>query len=183
MIRSFIGLAPPPSISAAALSAQAGLALGRLVEAEDLHLTLAFLGNQPWDALEDLHLALQDIAAPAVPVALDGLGVFGEGQAPRSLHALVVADPALALLRRQVSSAVRASGIELARRRFVPHITLARFSRRGWQGEDLARLQGYIARQITLKAGPEPATALRLYRSHLGTSGASYEVLAEYRLG
>jgi len=181
MIRAFVGLAVPESLAPALVAAQAGLPVGRPVPAEFLHLTLAFLGEQPAPVLEDLHYALERIAAPPIALRLEGLGSFG-GDRPHTLYASVVADPELSLLRKRVETAAREVGIALPRTRFVPHVTIARMGKT-MMAEEYARLHRYLAMRVALSAGPAVVPAFTLFRSRLGSEGASYEALADYPLG
>jgi 2'-5' RNA ligase len=48
------------------------------VPEDNLHLTLAFLGDVGEDVLNDLHDILSSTALPAATVAFGGLGTFGE---------------------------------------------------------------------------------------------------------
>lgn len=181
MIRAFVGLAIPESLGPALLAAQAGLPVGRAVPPEALHLTLAFLGTRQAPVLEDLHYALEEIDAPPVSLRLEGLGTFG-GDRPHTLYAAVAPDAELTLLRKRVAQAARSVGIDMPRERFVPHITLARLPRDLCR-EDYERLHRALATRVALKAGPAAVPAFTLFRSHLGSEGASYEVLADYPLG
>ncbi len=181
MIRAFVGLGLTEDVVIRLAAVQAGLPVGRAVAPESLHVTLAFLDSQPEPVLEDLHHALAEIAAPALTLEIDGLGMFG-GEKPRSLHALIRPDPTLAALRKRVLTAARVAGIRPEGGRFVPHVTLARFSRPP-QGEDRLRLEAFVAERAAVRAGPFRVGGFALFRSHLGREGAIYEALAEYPLG
>lgn len=180
MIRAFIGLEVPDDVTRILVGAQAGLSIGRHVPPENLHLTLAFLGQQRAPMLEDVHDALQGITADAISVRLSGLGVFG-GLAPRTLFAEVAPDPALTSLRKKVNRAVSQSGIHMPHERFHPHITLARFGQ-GLCGPDALELQAFISRRMAQVRGQFIAPAFQMFESRLGGEGASYEVLASYPL-
>jgi 2'-5' RNA ligase len=181
MIRAFVGIPMPEETADRLAAVQAGLPTGRAVAPEGLHLTLAFLGEQPEPVVEDVHLALGDIRTGPAALVLEGLGMFG-GATPRSLHAVVRPDPALSALRKQVQRAAREAGVDLPREKFVPHVTLARF-RQGMAPEDLALLHRYVAARMGAVSGRVPVTEFTLYRSHLTSEGAAYEALAEYPLG
>lgn len=180
MIRAFVGIPLPDDVAGALEAAQAGMPAGRPVSSENFHLTLAFLGGQPEPVLEDVHHALDAIRVPAFALRIEGLGIFG-GPRPRVLFADIVPEPGLSQLRRKVLRAAHEAGIDIARERFHPHVTLARFAD-GLRGEDAVEMQAFVARRIGLRAGPFAVDRFVLYRSHLGRAGPVYEPLAEYGL-
>ena len=180
MIRAFVGIPLPEAVADALGAAQAGMPAGREVPSDNFHITLAFLGDQPEPVVEEAHHALDAVRAPSFSLRVEGLGMFG-GARPRVLFAEVAPDPGLSRLHRKVLRAVHDAGIELARQRFHPHVTLARFGD-GLRGEDAAEMQAFVARRIGLRAGPFSVDHFVLYRSHLGRAGAAYEALAEYPL-
>lgn len=181
MIRAFVGIPLPDEVADALAAAQAGMPSGREVPSENFHVTLAFLGDQPEPVVEEAYHALAAVRAPSFSLGVEGLGMFG-GARPRVLFAQVAPDPGLSRLHRKVLRAVHDAGIALARQRFHPHVTLARFGD-ALRGEDAAEMQAFVARRVGLCAGPFAVDHFVLYRSHLGRSGAIYEPLAEYPLG
>lgn len=181
MIRSFVGIPLPDEVAEALVAAQAGMPSGREVPYDNFHITLAFLGEQPEPVAEEAHHALDAVHAPGFSLRIEGLGMFG-GARPRVLFAEVLPDPGLTRLHRKVLRAVHQAGIELERRRFRPHVTLARFGNDGLRGEDAAEMQAFVARRVGLRAGPFEVEHFVLYRSYLGRAGPIYEPLAEYPL-
>ena len=160
---------------------QAHMRTGRVVPRENLHLTLAFLGEAREDELEELHDALGALPRRQVVLRAAGLDLFGSATAPRILHLAVADSPELTALQAGVVRGARKTGLELERRRFRPHVTLARFSR-------TARADpGALARFLADHAGfglPEMAAqSMGLYASMLRPDGAEYEALATYPLG
>jgi RNA 2',3'-cyclic 3'-phosphodiesterase len=180
MIRSFVALPLPDPVLDALVAAQAGLPAGRPLPRENMHLTLAFLGEHPMPVVEDVHHALGTIRAPAFDLALAGLGLFG-GDRPRVLHAEIAPDPGLKHLRAKVLQAARDAGLEFDRARFHPHVTLARFGT-GLTPDEVARLHAFVLRGAAFRAGPFTAERFVLYRSRLGRDGSHYEELADYPL-
>jgi RNA 2',3'-cyclic 3'-phosphodiesterase len=146
----------------------------RLIDAEMLHVTLAFLG---WRELREAErigeLALAE-AGPAQELTVAGVAWLPPRR-PRVLAVdLTDRTGALADLQTRVSAALeRAAGYEPERRAYRPHVTVARVPKGG-------RVRGG-----DLPAPPElgfAGSALTLYRSTLGRSGAVYEPLARAML-
>ncbi len=112
----------------AALAALQEPVTGRLTPPAKLHLTLAFLGHVPADAVPAL-LAIRDALAVA-PLALrfDCYGYFAR---PRIAWAgMKDAPPALAALHEELVQRLEAAGFSAASHgAFRPHVTLAREAR------------------------------------------------------
>ena len=179
MIRAFLALALPESIRAGLALEQALLPLPRRVERENLHLTLAFLGEQPPDLLEDLHLALEGLRFEGFDLTLRGLGHFGSAR-PRAVWAGVAPSAPLNHLQGQIARAARHLVIPPAQDRFLPHVTLGRFP--PLAPHEAPALQRALVERGALSLGPFEVAEVTLYRSRLTAKGARYEVLADYPL-
>ncbi len=170
----------------AAAAREAGSARGslRLLDAESLHLTLCFLGSRPVGEIDALAAALAAGAEDACELSV-GAPLWLPSRRP---HALAVEirdrDGELARVHERVSGELASvSGWRPERRRFRPHITLARV--RGRVGgrrarSDRSHADGF-ARERALPATPQLSFtpgAIVLYRSWLAPEGASYEALA-----
>lgn len=127
MVRAFVAITLPDEALDALITAQAYLPAGRMVPRENMHLTLVFLDDQPMELLEALHEELERLKPPEFTLSLSGYGGFGN-DLPKLVFADVVANPALSALQKSVVSATRRAGIALRKRRFIPHVTLARFN-------------------------------------------------------
>lgn len=178
-MRAFVALDLPEAARAALLALQAGLRVGRIVPEDNLHLTLAFLGDIPDSQAFDLAEALHTATLPAASLALHGLDLFGPKRA--AVLAAKGEGAGLEALHAKVMRTAREAGIALPRRRFRPHVTLARLPRDlGARSE--ATLADFLALNARFDVAPTPAPGLTLYRSHLRQSGALYEPLAEVSL-
>ncbi|WP_415953110.1 RNA 2',3'-cyclic phosphodiesterase [Streptomyces sp. KLOTTS4A1] len=147
----FIALAPPDDAKhelAHALrpvcSAYPGLRWNRI---EDWHITLAFLGELPVQAVQRLRAPLADLAAahPAPELALFGGGHFDE----RVLWSGVEGDlDRLHALADAVRVRVRDCDVAFAERPLRPHLTLARARRNDKASVTAAaaRLDGFTGR-------------------------------------
>jgi 2'-5' RNA ligase len=177
MLRLFAALPIPESVQARLAGLQHGLE-GRLVAPESMHLTLGFFGEQPGTVAEDLHAALIEVSAPGFTLWLDGIGAFGNTK-PHALYAAVRPEPALTHLQAKVVQAARRAGITMPSGRYVPHVTLARFSPGQVAPAKAAKL---IEARAAFMAGPIEVDRFGLYRSDLGRSRPIYTELAAYPL-
>lgn len=100
----------------------------RLVPAEQIHLTLAFLGDVDADAAGLLTGELAKIEIGAFKLSFDGVGCFPNRHHPRVLWVGLRQNPHLTRLAASIFAVVRGCGIPLEERPFYPHITLARLN-------------------------------------------------------
>ena len=167
--RVFFALLPPAPLRnvLGLLATDVALrARGRPVPAENLHVTVVFVGGWPLSGLARWIDAGARCVAPPMPVALDTLGGFR-----RAGVAWVGASaPPAALLElgRSLGAALADAGIADARP-FHPHLTLARKCRGPFPRESV----GPYAWDVD---------ALALMRSHTDVAGVRYEVLQQWRL-
>ncbi|MBX5492963.1 MAG: RNA 2',3'-cyclic phosphodiesterase [Chloroflexi bacterium] len=156
----------------------------RWVAPERLHLTVVFLGEQPWAQRAAIERALQTgtTGQPPFPLALGRLGHFG-GTQPRVLWMGARAPGgALEALHAAVGEALAAEGVVFDRKPLVAHLTLGRAR----QGADPAsgRLLAQRLPSLSLPAAPPPFTvdAVTLMRSELRPAGPRYTPLARFPL-
>lgn len=126
MPRLFTGLQLPEETRFALSLKRGGLAGARWIEPEDYHITLSFIGDIDQGTAREV-LATLDRHPPFAPFSLtvSHLGVFG-GDKPRTLYAgLEVSEP-LAHLQAQQERLLEHAGIVPEKRKFTPHVTLAR---------------------------------------------------------
>lgn len=121
-MRLFIALEPGKAFREAlkrtqALLASAGVS-GRFSRVEDMHLTLAFIGEWP----EDISWCLPEVAEP-FELTLDHLGVFPKAKV---LWAGIKPSEELERLAKAARKNLDAAGIPYDPKPFNPHITLVR---------------------------------------------------------
>ena len=179
-MRTFVGLRLPDEVREQLEGLQARLKAGRLVRPENLHLTLAFLGDQKVEILEDLDAELGAIRVPPFKLTLAGLDSFG-GDRPRVLFVGAEKSPALIGLHRRIRSAARQAGISLPRERFHPHVTLSRFQAHE-SSEASASLTWALRVHAAFALPAFTISEFTLFRSHLTADSPVYEVLRDYPL-
>lgn len=177
MMRLFIGLPIPPSLSDRLAMASGGIQGARWIPRENHHVTLRFIGEVDDPTAEDVHDRLDRIRCGAVPVTVDGLGIFGPSKAPSLLFADVHRSQELMTLQRKIDRAMVGLGLGPDKRKFHPHVSLARLRQ-----PERGRLQRFLEANGSLYAGPFEIDRFTLYRSHLHGSGSLYQPLAEYEL-
>ena len=102
---------------------------GRLMRADTLHITLAFLGSTPTEQLDDLIACADSIQADAFDLILDQAGYWrhnrigwmGASQTPPQYFELVSA----------LNTALQTASFPVDARPHVPHVTLLRKSMGG----------------------------------------------------
>ncbi|TVY10366.1 RNA 2',3'-cyclic phosphodiesterase [Paenibacillus cremeus] len=161
------------------------------VHPDDLHITIKFLGAASEQTMEQVKVALKQVAEaeerPSFELSLRGLGTFGKPSEPSVLWAGIHGEMrVLSELQARVEAAMAPLGFEPEARAYRPHLTLARrysaantASDGNGNGDDFPREK---LRQLEL---PQPLTwsadQVVLYRSHLGRT-PMYEAVAAYAL-
>ena len=126
---------------------------------------------------EDLHSALCQVYAPAFEIEFSNVGYFGKLRKAHSVWADMDRCPSLEELQAKVENVIQRAGLTLEKRKFKPHVTLARI-----KGETGHHLANFLSEHGTFRLPPMTVDHFLLYRSHLAQEGAFYEPLARYDL-
>lgn len=176
-MRLFVALSLPDDLRASLGGLACGLPGARWVAPENLHLTLRFIGEVDGNEAEDIDAALSGIRFSRFTLTLAGVGDFGDGRRLRSVWVGVDPNEQLERLQAKVEQAVQRAGQRPEKRKFKPHVTLARF--KSHPGD---RLQSYFAQQSLFRARPFEVTDFTLFSSFLSHEGAIYSPEAVYPL-
>ena len=181
-MRLFLAIAIPDEIrSAFAALLKEFRALAphlKWVHAENLHVTLKFLGETPPEKLAALRSAIAAIRS-SDPVRLEfrGLGFFPNEKRPRVFWAGMEASPNLKSLAADVDQSAHRLGFPLEDRPFTPHLTLARLS----SPAIAPKLLDAIRARNSQSFGSLIATEFHLIESKLKPAGAEYTTVLTVR--
>lgn len=177
MQRLFIGLELPVSIQKDLSNLCSGLKEVRWVEPHNMHVTLAFMGGVEDGDAEELHYALNTLSFDPFTLSLAEVDCFEHRGMPKIVWAGVRGelDP-LTHLHQKILIAVEQVGLKPERRKYKPHVTIARLKYDSPKG----RLIDYMESHNGLKTEAFGITHFTLFRSHLSRKGADYEVLERY---
>lgn len=167
-MRCFIGI--PVTGTLADQCVALSHSMGRATPIANLHLTLAFLGEQSEAALNQLHGPLKELAGNSPPFQqlLNRCEPFPREQGP--FMALTgAACLALKQLHHDLCLCLQEYGFPREMRPFRPHITLAK---PGTTQTPFKAIGDWVL----------PVNTLMLYRSELGEPFPSYEPLARFPL-
>lgn len=177
MIRLFVGIELPEELRRRIVLIQTGVERAKWVAEENLHLTLRFIGEISGDVAADALEALTTIHAAPFPVTVDGAGHFESRKRVRALWLGIERSDALLGLRDRIESALVRAGLEPERRKYKPHITIARINN-GSPG--MAR--DWLASNTMFRAVPFTVERFILFSSHLSRDKAIYTPEAEFPL-
>lgn len=175
MPRLFTGLEVPEDVALRLSLLRGGLSGAKWIEPTDYHLTLSFIGNIDDGAASDLAAELSRIEGARVQVRLAELGAFG-GDKPRTIVALADPSPALVALQGQNDRALRRAGVEPEKRKFTPHVTIARV--KGASATSVAAFLG----ERSIQPLTFSATRFVLYSARTSQGGGPYVVEDVYPL-
>ena len=155
----------------------------RWVAKENLHLTLAFLGEIDAIMVPKITEAIEGAIAeiPAFDMHVEGLGAFPNLNRPSILW-VGITDGAeqVAEICEAVQAAIEPFGFPREHRKYVPHLTIGRIGKNAKNSQDLANR---IEQHKDWVGGASPVSDVVFMESELGRSGPLYSVLNTCSLG
>jgi 2'-5' RNA ligase len=177
MKRLFVAISPPPDLRRDIAELARAVPGGRPVRAEQLHLTLKFIGEVEGGKLLDITEALSEVTRPVFPLSLHGVGVFPPRGTPRVVWTGIEPIEEVDRLRRDIEKTLCAVGIPKEKQKFSPHLTLARLT-----SPNIPRLQEFLAGNSLLHSPAFTIGEFSLYSSQLAPKGAIHTKVATYPL-
>jgi 2'-5' RNA ligase len=176
MIRLFTAIEIPEAVRTRLSFLQGGVPGARWSPAENLHLTLRFIGEVDEAVANDIDDMLSSLHAPAFELTLKGAGEFG-GRDPHALWVGVSPNEALMRLAAKIESALQRMGLEAETRKYSPHVTLARL-----RDAPIAKVRAFLAAHAAFDSGPFAVRAFALFSSYPSSNGSLYRMERSYAL-
>ena len=150
------------------------LIIGKIVEPENLHFTLKFLGEISDKQIDDVKKVLSDIASNFQPFTIDLVGV---GAFPNKNYVKIVwaGAPKLFNLQKPIADSLESFGKD---HDVIPHLTLARVK----NVKNKNDLAGFMKRHENTVFGTMAISNIKLKKSILAPTGPVYEDVAVFGL-
>ena len=177
MIRLFLALDIDPL--AKTLIGELGRSVpgARTTPPEQLHLTLRFIGEVEGTMFHDIRERLSELSAPPLALTISGVGHFPPRGIPRVIWAGIKPSTELLKLRNAINRLLFECGLPPEKRKFHPHITLARFKK-----SSPGRVAQFLSENSNLEVPQFIVNEVTLYSSKLTSKGAIHTVESRYPL-
>ncbi len=148
----------------------------KVVEPENIHVTMRFLGDVRIENVDKICEAMKKALFTPFDVKIQGVGAFPDARYPRVVWAGITQGANdLRSISSQLEPHLTALGFAPDPKGFSPHLTIARV--RG--GRNKAELAKFIADRKDFSFGTIRAACLRLKKSVLTPNGPIYSTLRE----
>jgi RNA 2',3'-cyclic 3'-phosphodiesterase len=177
MHRLFVAIDLPDHIKAELDMMEVGMPGVNWVSEESRHITLFFIGEVDGGLYREIQNALYDVTIDPFDLVLEGVGHFPPRGEPTVLWVGVEKNESLIRLRNRVENALVGLGIEPDKRKYAPHVTLARL-----RNAPISGIGAFLTRHAQFKTEPFDVTEFQLFSSKLTSKGAVYTVEEVYSL-
>jgi len=149
----------------------------KLVEPQNIHITVRFLGNITPETAEKIFEEMKKTQFTPFTVQIKGLGAFPDLRYPRVVWAgITTGADQLKSVFNQLEPRLRGLGFTPDSKGFSPHLTIARVR----SGRNKQQLAQFITENANYEFGTVNAKCLRLKKSILTPKGPVYSTLKEF---
>ena len=173
----FIAVTVPGTIAERLAALGGGIPGGRQVPAENMHITLRYLGEIDTMLADEICEALSIVSHSPFTLKVSGVGFFGKRRDPRLLYAGVRPHDELVMLHHKVEALLLQLRVPPRERKYHPHITLARL-----KSSPPQRIGDFVAANSLLESPPFEIRSFALHESHRRSDGSRYCMIREYAL-
>jgi len=140
-------------------------------------LTLRFIGEVDGGLFREIRSVLENVEASSFPLLMKGLGYFPPRKKPHVLWVGLKKSDPLIQLRKKVDAQLVFLEIPPEKRKYSPHITLARLKE-----TPLTRLTNFLSGNALFSLPEFQVTGFHLYSSTLTPKGAIHQIETSYPL-
>ena len=177
MPRLFIAVDLPDIIKKNLEAMFFGIPGARWVTHDQLHLTVRFIGEVEGNLFHDIKSALEEVGVAPFGLQLKGVGHFPPRGAPRVIWIGLEKSEPLQLLRKKIDTPLLKIGLEPEKRKFSPHITLARL-----KNTPIQKIANFLSGNGLFSQKPFQVDDFKLYSSSLTPKGAIHRAERVYSL-
>ncbi|NLZ51782.1 MAG: RNA 2',3'-cyclic phosphodiesterase [Thermoanaerobacteraceae bacterium] len=149
----------------------------RWVKPENLHITLAFLGEITTEQASSIKKVLESILAKheSFPIELSGIGFFPNRKNPKVFWIGIKEQPKLLKLKHDIDKCLTECNIYFDKKPFSPHLTIGRI-------KSPLKIESEIVEALDFKAS-FLVTEFFLIKSDLFSDGPVYSDLYRFEFG
>ena len=177
MLRLFTALDPPIAIKQQLLLLRRSMLGARWQNIDQMHITTNFIGEVNNSILLQIKEALASIKVEPLNLTINSVDYFGSNHQPRVIYAKVVQDPSLMKLNKQVNTVLSEIGIAAEKKKFIPHITLARLKQASYQS-----VGHFIQFEALFKTNAFTLDKFHLFSSKIKPDGSQYFIEESFSL-
>lgn len=152
----------------------------KLVEPENIHITLKFLGDTKYELIDSVEKIIKESVKDTEPfeINLKGSGVFPNRNYMKVLWVGIENGEKIGLIADKIDQQITSLGFEKERRKFSPHLTIARV--RSAKNKD--KLLKVLDKYSEVDFGKNTINSIRLMKSELTSEGPIYSIIKDIKL-
>ncbi len=178
MLRLFTAIDPPAAIKQQLLLLRRSMIGARWQKADQMHITVNFIGEVENSFLPEIKEALASVKAGPLALNFNGVDYFGSKRQPRILFAKIEPNQELKKLNKQINNALLEIDIKTDRQKFKPHVTLARLKQTSFHS-----VGQFIQLESLFKTDCFKLDEFHLFSSKLHPQGSQYFIEESFPLG
>lgn len=152
----------------------------KIVEPENIHITLKFLGDTNEEFVDRIEEIIKDSVKGADPfeIKLKGAGVFPNDNYIKVMWIGIENGEQIGKIANKIDEEISELGFEKEKRRFSAHLTIARIK----SAKNKEKLLQLIEKYREAEFGTLMVDAIKLKKSELTAKGPIYSTLKEVKL-
>ncbi|SVA05639.1 uncharacterized protein METZ01_LOCUS58493 [marine metagenome] len=147
----------------------------RWVRDGNMHLTLKFIGNTTEESIDSINNAIHDVVkdTPFINLSISGTGCFSKRDRANTLWVGIKGDlDKLEQLILNINNKLEPLGFPIERRKFLPHITIARINPNQKKKPDISNFLNTTFMELPMKI-----VKINLMQSQSFPKGSFYTIL------